>query len=226
MALARVLAREGYELGLASRNAEVMAELQHSLPARVVYRRMDLTAPEEAIDALHALIGELGGMDLLIISSGIGRHNPELKWEPVRDVIAVNVSGFSAIATAGFRYFQQQGHGHLVGISSIAGLRGSRWSPAYSASKAFNINYLEALRNLARHLGLRGLYVTDIRPGFVETPLIAGQQGMFWIAPVEKAAEQIYAAIRRKARIAYITRRWRAVAWLARHLPEWVLERV
>jgi len=226
LALARVLAREGYALGLAGRRDEVLAELQRTLPGAVVSRAIDISQPEEAARRLELLIGDLGGLDLLIICSGIGEHNQELAWEPERDTIAVNVAGFTAMATAGYRYFRQQGHGHLVGISSVGGLRGSRWALAYAASKAFVINYLEGLRILAHHQQLPRLYITDIRPGFVETPMTAGQQGMFWVAPVDKAAAQIYAAIRNKARSAYITRRWAFMAWVVRHLPARVLERM
>ena len=224
-ALALELSRRGYAVGIAGRREELLREVQEDLVGPSATMMLDVAQPEEAINQINALIAALGGMDLLVISSGVGIPNPELDFPPERDTIAVNVTGFVAMATAGFRYFAGQGGGHLVGISSIAGLRGTRANPAYGASKAFEINYLEALRARARHQGMK-LTVTDIRPGFVETPMTHGQSGMFWVAGVEKAARQIADAIARKRRVAYITHRWAIVAWIARHLPAWVLERI
>ena len=206
-ALAFELARRGYALGLAGRRTEILEEMQRALPGSVI-RRIDVADTATAEAELGALVDALGGLDLLVISSGIGRPNPELEYAKEAEIIAVNVSGFTAMADAGFRYFRRQGHGRLVGLSSIAGIRGSRYAPAYGASKAFEINYLEALHNYARFLKLRDITVTTILPGFVDTPMTRGQQGMFWVAPAEKAARQIVDAIERKARVAYITRRW------------------
>jgi short-subunit dehydrogenase len=224
-ALAEVLLAEGYTVGAAGRTDDALAELAASAPGRVVTRHLDVSRPEEAIEQLHSLLDALGDTELIVISSGIGARNPEFTFAPEARVIAVNVIGFTAMVNAAYHYFRARGGGHLVGITSIAGLRGSRWSPSYSASKAYDSNYLEAVRNRARHDGV-ALAVTDILPGFVDTPMTAGQQGMFWVAPVDKTARQIYAAIRAKRRRAYITRRWALVAWIVRHLPSWVLERL
>ncbi len=224
-ALAIELARRGYAVGATGRRVALLDELAREIATPVFTCEMDIAQPEAATAALDALIAEMGGMELLVISSGVGIPNPELRWESERDTLAVDVMGFAAMAAAGFRYFAQQGHGHLVGITSIAGLRGSRWNPAYGASKAFDISYLEALRGRARHLGLP-LYVTDIRPGFVATPMTARNERMFWVAGAPAAARQIAVAIQRKQRVAYITHRWALIAWLVRHMPAWLLERL
>jgi len=223
-ALADILVVEGYLVGAMGRREELLRELADAYPGRVLTQVTDLCEPEAAITALERLITKLGGMELLIIASGIGARNPELDFGPEARVAAVNVVGFMAMATVGYHYFARHG-GHLVGISSIAALRGSRWSPSYSASKAFMSNYLEALRARARHDRLP-ITVTDIIPGFVDTPMTEGQQGMFWVADARTAAAQIRAAIKAKRGRAYITRRWGLVAWLLRHLPDWVLERL
>ncbi|MHB9024073.1 MAG: SDR family NAD(P)-dependent oxidoreductase [Armatimonadota bacterium] len=223
-ALALVLSRNGYAVGITGRREELLIELRNQLPGPSAFRRMDVTQPEEALQALEELIAELGGMDLLVISSGVGIPNPDLDWRKEQATIDVNVSGFVLLATTGYRYFSQQDSGHLVGISSIAGVRGSRFNPAYGASKAFEMNYLEGLRARAYH-EKRHIAVTDIRPGFIATPMTAANEMMFWVAPVEKAAEQIYRAIVRKRRVAYVTRRWAFIAWLLRRLPEWVVEK-
>jgi short-subunit dehydrogenase len=186
---------------------------------------MDVTQPEAAVRAFEGLIAELGGVDLVVVNAGVGITNPELDWPCELQTIAVNVSGFVVLASAAYRYFAARGGGHLAGITSIAGLRGSRFNPAYGASKAFDISYLEALRARARFEG-HAIAVTDIRPGFVDTPMTEGQRGMFWVATAEKAARRIADALRRKARVAYITRRWALPAWVLKWAPGWLLDRV
>ena len=63
------------------------------------------------------------------------------------------------------------------------------------------------------------LYVTDVRPGFVDTAMAKGD-GLFWVMPVEKAVRQIVRAVCRRRRVAVVTRRWRIAAWLLRHMPD------
>ena len=130
----------------------------------------------------------------------------------------MNVAGFTAIAVAAMRHFEARRGGHLVGLSSLAALHGHGDAPAYGASKAYVSRYLQALRHrvAARKLAI---VITEIRAGFVDTAMAKGD-GLFWVAPVETAARQILVAIRRKRPIAYVTRRWRLVAWLLRILPD------
>ncbi len=223
-ALALELSHRGYAVGIAGRRAELLASLAAELPGPSAQMTLDLAQPEAARAQLLALIEALGGMDLLVISSGIGIGNPELEWAPEQQTIAVNVAGFVMMAITGYRYFAEHGGGHLAGISSIAGIRGTRFNPMYNASKSFEMIYLEGLRALAHHQGLP-IAVTDIRPGFVTTPMTARNERMFWVVSAEVAARQLADALARQQRVAYITRRWALIAWLLRHLPNWVIER-
>jgi len=223
--LAKELSRRGYAVGISGRREELLRSLREELAGPSASVVMDVTEPEEAVCGLEELAGELNGMDLLVVSSGIGVPNPDMEWEPERQTLDVNVMGFTALITAGYRYFARQGHGHLVGISSVAGERGMRHNVAYSASKAFNMAYLEGLRGRARHDGIR-VAVTDIRPGFVATPMTEGHEGMFWVISAEVAARQIADVIKRRKRVAYIPYRWSVLAWVARRAPGWVWERL
>ncbi len=164
------------------------------------------------MEALKQLINEMGGMDLVVISAGVGHGNRGLEWSKERETIEVNVTGFAAVANAAFKYFSQKGGGHIVGISSIAAIRGNGSAPAYNASKAFVSNYLDGLRQKARKSKLP-ITITDVQPGFVDTPMLKGK-GLFWVAPAAKAARQIYGAVKAKKRHVYITKRWRLIAWL------------
>lgn len=216
-ALARMLAEDGYALGLAARRTELLEELQKELPGRSHVRAIDVTRVEEARHAFRSLIDRLGGVDLVVLSSGVSIKNPS--WEEKLRTIEVNVIGFVALADVAMSHFMERGSGHLVGLSSIAGLRGARSEAAtYGATKAFISNYMEALRLTADLRGL-DIQVTDVRPGYVDTPMTEGQSGMFWLADVETAARQVHAAIKKRKRIAYITRRWRLIAWVMKALP-------
>lgn len=117
----------------------------------------------------------------------------------------------------GFPIFRTAKSGHLVTISSVGGTRGSGIAPAYNASKAYQINYMEGLRQKATKSPY-SIYTTDIRPGFVDTAMAKGE-GLFWVTPVDKAVKQIKKAISKKKKVAFISKRWRYVTILFRLLP-------
>lgn len=222
--LAKILSRNDYIVGLVGRRVELLSELQKEIPTKTYIKRIDIAQTREAMDALEELIREMGGMDLIVISSAFGFRNPDLNWEREKETIAVNVSGFTAMANVAIKHCCKQGSGHIVGISSVAAIRGNRKSPAYNASKAFVSNYLEGLRQKVGKLGMP-ITVTCIQPGSVDTPMAKGE-ALFWIAPPEKAAQQIFEAIRYKKDHAYVTKRWRIIAWLLKLMPNWVHSRL
>lgn len=213
-ALAKVLAGNGYEVGLAGRRTELMEELSGEIITRTYIRALDLARPEDARRALRRLIDEMGDVDLIVINSGVGSSDPT--WDEELQIIAVNVTGFAAMANLAMEYFVGRGSGHIVGISSVSALRGVTTS--YSGSKAFDSTYLEGLQFKADRLGL-DIRVTDVKPGFVDTPMTEGREDMFWVAPVDKVARQIYGAIRKRRRHVYVTKRWRLMGWLMKLLP-------
>lgn len=222
--LAKILAGKGYTVGLAARRGELLLALQKELPSKAYIRIMDICNADDAQKSLTDLIAEMGGVDLVIISAGIGHVNPELDLGKELETVATNVQGFTVVANVAFRHFFSRGRGHLVGISSISAIRGSGDAPAYNASKAFISNYLEGLSQKAAKSGL-AIVVTDIQPGFVETDMAKGE-GLFWVAPVTKAAEQIYTAIERKKSHAYVTKRWHLVGWLLKGMPNFLYNRI
>jgi short-subunit dehydrogenase len=222
--LSKILFRNQYTVGIMARRVDLLAELRNRMSNDVFVERIDLSDTDSAKDALTKLIEKMGGVELVVISAGTGHLNPELDWTLENEAIKTNVMGFAAIANVAVRHFMENASGHLVGISSIAALRGGRESPAYNASKAFESNYMEGLRQKVRKLGLP-ITITDIKPGFVKTAMAKGD-GIFWAADADKAAEQIYTAIKRRRSSAYITRRWRLVAWLIKLLPRFIYERL
>jgi len=222
--LAKILAGKGYAVGLAARRGELLLRIQKELPSRVYIKIMDVRNVDDTQKSLADLIAEMGGVDLVIISAGIGHVNLELDLGKEMETVATNVQGFTVVANIAFRHFLSQGGGHLVGISSIASIRGGADAPAYNASKAFISNYLQGLTQKAVKSGLP-IWVTDIQPGFVDTDMAKGE-GLFWVASVTKAAEQIYTAVARKRSHAYVTRRWRLVGWLLKGMPLFLYKRI
>ena len=217
--LAKVLVRHDYIVGVTGRRTELLQELQAELADKCHMRTMDIADTMKAITTFNDLVAEMGSVDLVVISAGTGHGTPDLRWPNEKDTIDTNVLGFTAIADTAFNYFVKQEHGHLAGISSIAAIRGGRYAPAYNASKAYICNYLEGLRHIAIKAKLP-ITVTDIQPGYVNTRMAQGDR-IFWRASTEKAAKQIYRAIERKKPHAYVTRRWRLIAWMIKVMPNW-----
>ncbi len=225
-ALAEELSRRGYVLGLGARRTDMIArELQPKLPSPSYAAFMDLLDIESSIQALHDLIGRMEGIDLLIINSGVSGRSPGMEREATENLIRINVLGFAGMLHEAYRIFQKQGHGHIVGISSIAALLPHPNGSAYNASKAFVSNYLDSMRLRIRRRG-ENISVTDVLPGYVLTPMTEENKRMFWVANVEKAARQIADDIEKKRAVSYVSRRWRLVAWLLSLMPRGVLNRI
>ncbi len=218
-ALVKELVTRGFEVGMTARRKGMLEDLQQEAHGKTHPHFMDVNDPEEAVEIFDELIREMGGVDLVIINAGVNFPNFGLAWPPEHDTLQTNVVGFTAIAGAAARYFISRNQGYLAAVSSIAALRGSGRSPAYSASKAFVSNYLDGLR---QRLSRTPISVTDIRPGFVATEMIGHRKELFWVATCEKAAKQICDAVLSRKKIAYITKRWALIAWFYARIPHWL----
>jgi short-subunit dehydrogenase len=222
--LGKILYRNNYTVGAAARRMHMLERLRNETGPDLRIEKIDISEVSSAENSLKKMIEDVDGLDLLVVSAGTGFINEELDWVQEHDTIKTNVTGFTAIADFAIKYFIKKGSGHLVGISSIAALRGGRQAPAYNASKAFQSNYLEGLRQKVRKLGLP-ITITDIKPGFVKTAMAKGDN-VFWATEADTAAMQIFKAIQRKKSNVYITRRWRLIAWLIKALPQFLYERL
>jgi len=221
------LLNAGYDVGLTGRRYERLValkeEFEKKVKGKIFIQSMDVCKTEESRAGFLELIEKMGGLDLVIINAGVGSYSS--KWESEVNIIQTNVMGFCAIAHAAFNFFADQNSGHLVGVSSVASVVGGAKSPAYNASKAFISNYMNGLIKKAYRKNLN-IAVTDIRPGYVKTPLTEKNRSMFWVSTTEKAARQIMVAIKRKQKIAYITKRWWFAAFLLRNLPDKLLAKM
>jgi short-subunit dehydrogenase len=189
-ALAREFADHDYEVGLTARRRDKLEEVGNQIDTQAYVARMDVTDLEDAREGFFELADAMGEVDVVVLCAGVGYENRDLDWEKERETIDVNVRGFTALATAAMERYEAQGHGHLVGISSVAAHMANGALPAYPASKAFVSNYCDGLRYRAGTLDA-DVNVTTIEPGFVDTELAGGT---FWMCSPETAAEQIYRA--------------------------------
>lgn len=215
--LAEMYAKTDAKIAILGRREDKLREISSTCKYRYIRQVCDITEINSLPDILDGVSRQLGGVDLIIISSGIGELNSELKYELEKPTLMTNVLGWTCIVDWAMNQFEKQGFGHLASISSVGGLRGSGIAPAYNASKSYQINYMEGMRQKVTTLKLP-IYITDIRPGFVDTAMAKGD-GLFWVSSLAKAGKQIYIAIEKKKKIVYITRRWGFLAFVLKHIP-------
>ena len=208
---------EWNHLGIVGRRTNLLDELQLQHPYNTFVFAADITKQDEIEQAIHTLCEKLGNIEIAIVCSGTGELNPSLDYPLEHPTMETNVKGWTFVIDTLYHIFEKQEYGHLVAITSIGGLRGEPMAPAYSATKAYQINYMEALRKKAFKSGGH-VTVTDIRPGLVDTAMAKGE-GLFWVMSVDKVAHQIYAAIRCKKSKAYVTKRWHFIGIINKNLP-------
>ena len=222
--VAKLLLAEGNSLGVAARREDRLKALKQLAPDRVVTATIDVTA-EDAASRLRALIDELGGMDLFFYASGIGKQNRELVEGIEMATMQTNALGFTRMIGEAYRYFAQQGGGHIAAITSIAGTKGLGPAPAYSATKAMQNVYLQALEQQAHARGLK-IRFTDIRPGFVDTALLAGDFRYPMMLKPERVANEIVQAINGKRHIRVIDWKYRLLTAVWRRIPRCIWRRM
>ena len=223
--VARILAEKGWKLGIAARREEKLQSLQALYPQSIEYQAIDIEQ-ENAPELLLSLVEKIGGMDLYFHGSGVGWHNEELDPSVELKTCAVNTVGFTRMVTAAWNYFKEKGGGHIAVISSIAGTKGLGPAPSYSATKSFDNTYIQALAQLSQRSKI-SIRFTDIRPGFVDTPLLDTTKHHYpMLMKPEKVAKKIVRAIERKKRVAIIDWRYRILVFFWRLIPNFIWERI
>ena len=220
---AKVLLSDGWQLGIAARREDKLLELKAMAPERIKVMAIDVTQPD-AGERLLCLIDELGGMDLYFHASGIGRQNRNLKADIELRTMETNAVGFTRMIGTAYRYFAQRGEGHIVAITSIAGTKGLGPAPAYSATKALQATYLQALEQQSRQSGLR-IRFTDIRPGFVDTALLNGDFKYPMLLQPAAVARDIVGSIYKRRHVRIIDLRYRILTFFWRLIPNWLWRR-
>ncbi len=223
--IARNFAEMGYKTGIAARRETPLKELNKSFPQLVNYINLDVTAPD-AVLKFRELIAITGGMDILVLASGVGKQNPSLDKEINTTTTMTNVVGFTRIVDEAYRYFRETDKpGQIAVISSIAGTKGLGIAASYSATKRFQNTYIDALEQLA-NMQKADIAFTDIRPGFISTPLLDGTKNYPMIMSVDYAVPLIVKAILRRKRRAVIDWRWSILVAFWKLIPNWLWKRL
>ena len=222
--VARLLIEDGWTVGLAARREGLLLPMMHAHEDRVKVAKIDVTA-SNAVENLNLLIKRIGGMDLFFYAAGIGRQNHELTEDIELSTVRTNALGFTRMIGEAYRYFAAHGGGHIAAISSIAGTKGLGPSPSYSATKALQNVYLQALEQQANQRGLN-IKFTDIRPGFVDTDLLSGTHHYPMLMKPEPVAKAIVKAVNQQKHVCVIDWRWRLLTALWRRIPRWLWRRL
>jgi short-subunit dehydrogenase len=226
--LARQLAKKGYVIGLVARRKERLNTLKEELiesQGKVFICAVDLSNEVESTHAYTKLCSDMGGLDGIILNAGVGRDDLKAPWKSDAQTIDLNVRAFAHGLHWAFAHFQEQGHGHIVGMSSIASHLASGHAPVYTASKHFVSNYMTGFRMKANALGIK-LDITDIRPGYVVSEMTHDNPHTFWMASTQRAVEMMVKGIEKKKKRIYITKRWRLLAELADLIPYFIWNRL
>jgi short-subunit dehydrogenase len=232
-ALVRELAQQGYQVAALARRADKLTELCKSVNAltpqqaapRVRAYPHDVTDYTAVPALFQTIVRDLGGLDLIAYVAAVQPQVAPNEYDFAKDAAMIQVNLLGAIVwlnEAATRFERARG-GHIVGVSSIAGDRGRVGAPVYNTSKAGLNSYLESLRNrLTRH----GVTVTTIKPGFVQTRLLANAAKAFWVIAPEDAARAIVQAVQQNRQTVYVPRRWGLVGLIIRHIPSFIFRRL
>lgn len=221
--VAHLLLADGWQLGVAARREEQLLELKALAPERINVMKIDVT-DSDAGERLLSLIRQVGGMDLYFHASGIGKQNRTLDAGIELRTMETNAVGFTRMIGTAFRYFAEQGGGHIAAITSIAGTKGLGPAPSYSATKALQATYFQALEQQAHQRGLP-IRFTDIRPGFVDTALLNGDFKYPMLMRPEAVARDIVSSIYRHRHVRVIDWRYRIMTFFWRLIPNGIWRR-
>ena len=223
LAVAQRMASQGHKVGVAGRKVKVMQELKKEFPDNIEWEEIDITK-DDAPDKLHALIDKLGGMDTYFHISGVFYNNPELDLTNEMITLQTNAVGFARMTSTAYRYFRDNRlKGHIAAITSVAGTRGMGPIASYSSTKKFGQTYLEALQQLA-HLQKVDVRFTDIRPGWIRTPLMSPDREYPLTMQLDYAGPLIIKALDRCRTAVYVDWRWEVLIRLCQLIPRclWV----
>jgi short-subunit dehydrogenase len=228
-ALARALAAEGCKVGLVARRQDQLAALADAIRqsgGTAEYAAADIGDREQAVRAIRDVAGRLGPVDLLIANAGVGAPTvlEPFNVGDVEKMFRVNVLGVIYSLEAVLPSMLERGRGHVAAVSSLAGYLGLPGEWGYSASKAAVNNVMDGLRVQLR---ARGIAVTTICPGFVQTPMTeVNKFKMPWLLTADQAARRIVRALRRRKKVYNFPWQMSLFMRLARWAPDWVTARM
>lgn len=218
-----ILALAGWKIGVAGRNLKVLKKLKERWPDQIEYEQIDVTK-DNAPEKLRNLINKLGGMDIYFHVAGIQYINPELMLSQEIETLNTEVLGFARMLVTAYHYYKGSGRkGQIAAITSAGGTRGTGPLASYSCAKKFGQFYIEALDQLA-HMHKMDVTFTDIRPGWIRTPLELTELNYPLNMTMKHAEPRILDAIMRRKSVAIIDWKWKLFFALWKSIPRciWV----
>jgi decaprenylphospho-beta-D-erythro-pentofuranosid-2-ulose 2-reductase len=226
---ARAFAEKGYSLYLAGRDAEELERLASDLKVRfrteVRCGFFDAGEYDGHAGFVDRVIAEMGGLKGVLLAFGyLGTQQRAASESAERlEIIATNLTGAISLLEPVAAFLERQGSGFIIGISSVAGDRGRQSNYIYGAAKGGLSTYLQGLRNRLFHSGVR---VLTVKPGFVDTAMTYGTQGLFLVASPEFAGTRIVRALEKGRDVVYLPWFWRFIMLVLRAIPESLFKRL
>ena len=204
---------KGDNVAVIGRRKEEIDAMVNKYPDNTIGFQCDISDVVAYNDIFQKVIKHLVTLDLVIVCAGIGELNPDLNIGTELFTIKVNVEGWTNCVDNAYKLFSNQTQGHIVVITSVVGLQPTPVAPAYSASKAYQINYIKALQRKSKG---KGIIVTEIRPGLIDTRMAKGE-GLFWVMQLKKVTKDIIKAINNKQNRLILNKRWRIINFILKH---------
>lgn len=217
------LAAQGCKVAAIARRQPQLEELASRASGQVVVRAHDVTDYDAAPALFDELVGELGGLDVIIYCAGVmpSVDEGEYNFAKDRSMLEVNLVGAVCWLDLAAAHMEGQRSGTIVGISSVAGDRGRRGAPVYTASKAGMTAYLEALRNRCHRYGVQ---VVTVKPGPVRTPMTEGMTLPFMIDATE-AADGVLSLARSGTGEGYVPKIWWPIMTIIKAVPSFIFRK-
>lgn len=228
-AIATKLAQEGHHLILAGRRMDELESMSSDLRIRnqvdVYPAHFDALAMDTHEAFVSSCLERFPTLDGVVLAYGYmgDQKESETDMDIVKRTIDTNYTSCVSILHRFATYFEQQKGGFICALSSVAGDRGRQSNYMYGSSKGALSLYLQGLRN---RLSSAGVTVLTVKPGFVDTKMTYGQEGMFFVAKPEKVANDIYKAIRSRKNVLYTPFFWRWIMLIIRLIPESIFKKM
>ncbi|MGH1373198.1 MAG: SDR family NAD(P)-dependent oxidoreductase [Cellvibrionaceae bacterium] len=228
--MAKEFAERGYDLVLTARRLELLEEIAEQLSRdyqiKVIVKALDVCDCAAVVDSLKQAHEQLGRLDVVIANAGIGVNGRAGKssMQDIERMIDVNIKGLMATVEGALPLMRAQGHGQIVGLSSVAGSRGLPSGGVYGATKAAVTTYLEAVQAETQS---EAIDVTILAPGYIDTPINQGAKSRPFVIPAEAGCKKLVDAIERRKTFAFVPGwPWSILAPILRRLPTRIIAKM